>query len=229
MKHLVKIMLAFLLAFLALPAWAENENKQNDGDYVLQKTKFEVTYGNPAAPVVLTEYSSFTCPHCKNFHAQIIDKIMAPYIDTGMVYYVFRYFPLNNQALKASMLVQCLPDIEPKRLFVTALFKNQSEWAFVNTEQEFMKKIEAVAKANNIGTSGFADCTANENLADQLLKARAQASSKAHIRSTPTVFINKEKYVDNRQLEPFIAALDKVLLEDGYAVKTGMEEAREQK
>ncbi|MBU0908906.1 MAG: DsbA family protein, partial [Proteobacteria bacterium] len=206
----------------------ENENRQTDGDYVLQKTAFEVTYGNPAAPVVLTEYSSFTCPHCKNFHSQIIDKIMASYIDTGKVFYVFRYFPLNTQALKASMLVHCLPDIEQKRLFVATLFKTQSEWAFEDTEQQFMEKIEAVAKANNIDPSHFADCAADGNLADQLLKARAQAGNKAHIRSTPTVFINKERYVDNRQLEPFIAALDKALLKAGYAARTEREAAREQ-
>jgi protein-disulfide isomerase len=154
---------------------------------------------------------------------------MASYIDTDKVFYVFRYFPLNTQALKASMLVHCLPDIEQKRLFVNSLFKAQSEWAFEDTEQQFMEKIEAVAKANNIDNSHFADCAADGNLADQLLKARAQASNKAHIRSTPTVFINKERYVDNKQLTPFIAALDKALLEADSAAKTEMEEAREQK
>jgi len=227
MKQLTKIMMVLLLAVIAIPAWAENEERQSDAEFILQKTAFDVTYGNPAAPVVLTEYASFTCPHCKDFHSEIIDKIMAPYIDAGRVYYVFRPFPLNTTAVKASILVHCLPDVEQKRLFVTALFKTQSEWAYEETEEQFMEKIQDVAKANSIDTSHFAACAADANLADQMLKARAQAGSKAYVRSTPTVFINNEKYVDDMLLEPFTAALDLALQEAGTDRKPVMDEAKE--
>ena len=32
----------------------------------------------------MIEYASFTCPHCKNFHDTVYDKLKANYIDPGL-------------------------------------------------------------------------------------------------------------------------------------------------
>ncbi len=31
--------------------------------------------GDPNAPVEIVEYSSLTCPHCRNFHLNVLPKI----------------------------------------------------------------------------------------------------------------------------------------------------------
>ena len=41
--------------------------------------------GDPNAPVEIVEYSSLTCPHCRNFHLNVLPEIKKKYIDTGKV------------------------------------------------------------------------------------------------------------------------------------------------
>src|SRR5665213_3428934 len=50
--------------------------------------------GNPAAPVVIVEYSDFDCPFCKGFN-DTMHKIVSDYGAAGQVAWVFRNFPLT--------------------------------------------------------------------------------------------------------------------------------------
>ena len=41
----------------------------------------EMVLGSEDAPVVLIEYASFTCPHCRTFHDDSFLKLKKDYID----------------------------------------------------------------------------------------------------------------------------------------------------
>ena len=43
----------------------------------------EMTLGAKDAPIQMTEYASYTCPHCRTFHKDVFQKLKADYIDTG--------------------------------------------------------------------------------------------------------------------------------------------------
>ena len=69
-------------------------------------TKYEIAYsktneenflGRKDAKVVIIEYASMTCIHCANFHKDIYPKIKEKYIDTNIIKFVFRDFPLDKQ------------------------------------------------------------------------------------------------------------------------------------
>jgi len=49
--------------------------------------------GNPAAPVVIIEYSDFNCQYCKTFH-ETMHQIIANEGASGKVAWVYRHFPL---------------------------------------------------------------------------------------------------------------------------------------
>lgn len=51
--------------------------------------------GNPAAPVVIVEYSDFDCDFCKGFH-DTLHQIVANAGTNGKVAWVFRHFPLSE-------------------------------------------------------------------------------------------------------------------------------------
>lgn len=51
--------------------------------------------GNPAAPVVIVEYSDFDCDYCKGFH-ETLRQIIANEGAGGEVAWVFRQFPLTE-------------------------------------------------------------------------------------------------------------------------------------
>ncbi len=56
--------------------------------------------GNPAAPIVIVEYSDLECPFCKDFH-QTMRKIMDEYGTKGQIAWVFRNFPIASNHPKA--------------------------------------------------------------------------------------------------------------------------------
>ena len=61
-----------------------------------------VVLGQDKAPIKIKVFSSLTCPHCANFHINVIPKIKKEYIKTGKVQLIFIDFPLDQAAFNAS-------------------------------------------------------------------------------------------------------------------------------
>ena len=75
--------------------------------------------GRVDAPVTVVEYASFTCPHCADFHTQVLPAFKAKYIDTGKVRLVYRNLPTSpaNLAEAAAGVALCAA---PGRFFDVA-------------------------------------------------------------------------------------------------------------
>ena len=52
--------------------------------------------GSPDAPVTIEEFSDFQCPYCRLYVMQTLPLIKEMYIETGLVRYVVRDFPLTS-------------------------------------------------------------------------------------------------------------------------------------
>ena len=65
--------------------------------------------GSDKAKLTVVEYFSFTCPACGRFHTDVYPKLKEKYVDTGLVKFEFRDFPLDQWALRASALARCVP------------------------------------------------------------------------------------------------------------------------
>lgn len=65
--------------------------------------------GDENAPVKLIEFSDYQCPFCGRFYSQTLGEITTKYIDTGIVKYVVRDFPLSfhPQAQKSAEAAEC--------------------------------------------------------------------------------------------------------------------------
>lgn len=63
----------------------------------LNFTKGEPFRGDPAVPVVIEEFSSYQCPFCARYVRESYPQVVADYVETGKVLYIFRDFPLPNQ------------------------------------------------------------------------------------------------------------------------------------
>ena len=50
--------------------------------------------GDPRAPLVIIEYSDYECPACASFVRDTKPQLIAEYIETGKVYYLYRDNPL---------------------------------------------------------------------------------------------------------------------------------------
>lgn len=86
--------------------------------------------GNPAAKVVIVEYSDFDCEYCKNFD-ETLHQIIANAGTGGEVAWVYREFPLSEihpNALRNAEVAECAAHVAGNDAFwrfKTVLFNNQ--------------------------------------------------------------------------------------------------------
>ena len=102
---LIKIILFYLI--LSLKCYSDN-SESNDSLVVL---------GLDKAIVKIKVFSSLTCPHCANFHTEVVPEIKREYIDTGKVQLIFIDFPLDQVAFNASKILHCFDKKKTNDIF----------------------------------------------------------------------------------------------------------------
>lgn len=164
----------------------------------------EAVFGDPAAPITVIEYASMTCSHCGGFHNDTYKKVKAKYIDTGMVKFIFRPFPFDGAALRASMLSACSG---PSRYeaFTTVMFAQQSQWAASSDPIGELKKI---ARLGGMSGAAFDQCMQNEPLAQSIVESRQNGTKEFGINSTPSFIIEGKLYSGALSMEQFEEALE---------------------
>lgn len=174
--------------------------------------------GSKDAPVTVYDYSSLTCPHCANFHNDILPKVKENYIDNGKVRWVFRGFPLNEPALKGEMISRCAPKDQYSKL-QDLMYKNQQRWAFAENP---MSSLSMLVRLAGITDDMFLSCVNNTDLQAALLKKYQEEGEKFKINSTPTfVFNDGERTVSGvGSYEGFAYDLDTILKKKGALKET---------
>ena len=168
----------------------------------ISRTLGEVSIGCANAPIVIIEYSSFTCTHCADFHKKILPQLKN-YIDTCRVRYVMRNFPLDAFALKAAQLAYACGEKEYPRI-AEVIFKRQKEWIFSSNPEESLLHI---AKLCGISDEDADKCLKNQALIKDILNQRLEAQNSLNISTTPTFIINGKKiegYIPFEQMENYI-------------------------
>ncbi|MBI3516152.1 MAG: DsbA family protein [Proteobacteria bacterium] len=159
--------------------------------------------GKPDAPITIIEYASLTCPHCADFHKDIMPELKARYVETGKAKVVYRDYPLDQWALRAAMLARCAPE-DKYFSFLDVLFQQQVTWA---TARDQKAALERIAKLGGMTSSTFEACLANKSLEDAILAGSLKGQKEFDISGTPTVIVNGKK-IDTPHS---FADLDKIL------------------
>lgn len=161
--------------------------------------------GNPDAPITIVEYASMTCPHCAHFADDVLPELKKKWIDTGKAKLVLRDFPLDGEAVHASMIARCAP---PDRFyaFVDTFFADQSKWVTASDHQAALTRL---AGLGGMSKAQVDKCLADNALENQILNSRLVASKDLDVNSTPTFFVNGTKYTG----EPTVEAFNKLLSE----------------
>ena len=155
------------------------------------KTDEEFFLGNKDAKIVVIEYASMTCIHCANFHKEVYPKIKKNYIDTNKIKFIFRDFPLDKQALFASVLAKCAPK-DKYFNFVKLILTNQEKW--ISNDDTFMNKLRNIGKLAGLNENKINSCFKDEKLVDNIIRTRSIGEEKYNISSTPSLIINEKKY-----------------------------------
>lgn len=174
------------------------------------------TLGSPDAPVTLVEYSSLSCSHCAQFHAEVFPQIKAAYIDTGKVRFVFRHLPTSAPAMGAAMGALCAaPNDEGATTqgtgpdyfaLLDALFASQRDWAFTRAWRDKMKAHIPLTPA------ALEACLASPGLKAFVVGEVEKAGQDYAIDATPSFVVNGESVIRGAQdYATFAGALDAAL------------------
>jgi len=193
---LAKVILIYLLFCVSI-----NSSEQN------VKGKL-ITVGINDAPVIIKVFSSLTCPHCANFHMNVVPKLKK-YIDSGKVQIIFIDFPLDKAAFNASKLLHCL-DKKKQISFLDKIYKDQEKWISGSTIDEINNNLKKMVKSFGINNIEFDNCVNSDIIADRILNSRINAHKKYSIEATPTIVIN-EKKLKEASLKNIIKRIEKLI------------------
>ena len=167
------------------------------------ENKAVLSIGNQNAKVTVKVFSSLTCPHCANFHTKIFQKLRKNFIDEGKVKYQHHGFPLDLAALNAEKILGCVESNETKLKLLNELYENQGTWASGSDINSINEKIFKISNNYGLNNDKNKSCLNDQNLEDEILNERINASKKYSIEATPTIFINERKYSGQHNYEEF--------------------------
>ena len=169
-----------------------------------------VVLGNKEATVKIKIFSSLTCPHCADFHKNVVPKIKKNYVDLGKVQLIFIDFPLDLAALNASKILNC---IERKKQIdlLNIIYEKQNEWTSASNIEEINENLEKLVVKLGINYLNFDNCLNNEDIENKILSDRIEAQKKYSINSTPTIIINEKKFEGEANYKSIKKIIEKLI------------------
>ena len=197
-KFLIKILFFYSVIFLKVYA-----------DDLTKKTN-QVTLGNDDAPVKIKIFSSFTCPHCADFHINVLPEIKEKYLHNNKVQLIFIDFPLDQPAFNASKLLHCV-DKKKQLVFLDHIYERQQRWTSGSNLNEVNNNLKEIVKNLGMNSNQFEKCLNNDEIANKILEGRIEAQEKYSINSTPTVIINEKKLEGSVSFKNIKKKIEKII------------------
>jgi protein-disulfide isomerase len=162
-----------------------------------------LSMGDPAAPVIVEEYSDFQCPYCKQFSTDYEPAIVNDFITSGKVY--FKYIPfhlIGAESDAAAQAAYCAGDQNKFWEYHDILFANQTG---ENIGDFSDRRLTAFAEKLGLNMADFNSCYKSGKYLKQL-KLNNDAGTLAKVDGTPSFYVNGKK-VDPGSVYQTIAGL----------------------
>ncbi len=173
------------------------DNLEVVDDPLLDIQSAELFVGNKDAKVTIIDFASMSCPHCASFYSDAYDKLKEEYIDTGLVRFAYRDFPLNQGSLVAAAIAICRASELDEEVraqgyhnFVKKIYNSQNSWTL---SSDPLAKLIDIAVLDGMEKRNAVSCSKDKELHDEILKMRMLFAKRLQIESTPTFFINKKR------------------------------------
>ena len=215
--RLLLALLGLVLLTAAAPTrdWSAATTRTPAGAYLL---------GNPAAPLKLVEYGSYTCSHCAEFAVTSEAVLKGRMIRSGKVSLEYRHLLRDRMDLGAAILARCFGTRGFARASA-AIFATQQTWlpqiaAWAPAHPEVAQLGELAQARAYADASGLTELMKRRGLAPARIDAcfanRAEvdvvtamtAAAPADVQYTPSIFLNGEFQANMTwdRLEPILRA-----------------------
>lgn len=206
---------ALLTAAAPVRDWSTATRLLPNGAYVT---------GNPAAPLKLVEYGSYTCSHCAHFAAESRAVLRGRMIRSGKVSLEYRHLVRDRLDLGAVLLARCGGAARFEGAS-DAIFASQPvwlqrviDWQGAHPEVAQMAPaaqvrayvaaagLDATMKARGLGAARIAACLADRAETDRVVRMTADAP--IEVQGTPSFLLNGaiQPASDWARLEPILRA-----------------------
>ncbi|MBN1678698.1 MAG: thioredoxin domain-containing protein [Anaerolineae bacterium] len=160
--------------------------------------------GSADAPTLVEDFSSFACPHCRDFHDGpfngLLDEIAA-----GQVQFVFIPLPhIGMGANSAAKGALCAGEQGQFWEMHDVLFSWQEKFIFSTFNE---RRINKGARNLGLDADAFETCMNDDQVEQVLDWARAEFDRRG-LRGTPSFFIDGQRVQDYREFETIGASLD---------------------
>jgi protein-disulfide isomerase len=139
--------------------------------------------GDPDAAVILIEFSDFQCPHCRKHTLETFPLLLTEWVETGLVYYVFRDYPVDTAhpfARPAAEAGRCAAEQGRHVEFRRHLYENSKVLQPVFLPEH--------AKAVGLDVDDFERCIESERYAAEV-EADLTLARDLGIRGTPSFLV----------------------------------------
>lgn len=170
----------------------------------------ERAIGRADAPVTVIEFHSLTCGNCARFHNDIFPRIKAEFIETGLVRFLLRDFPLDRAALDAAVMVHCAG---PDRFapLLSLVYAQKEDWAHAPEPRAILRRYAGLAA---LAAPQLDACWSDPAFARAVLQMRLDGEREHGVNATPSFLIGGRLHRGVLTFEQF-AALVRPLLPAG--------------
>ena len=173
--------------FMINVACAGNSNILQEKNALFRLQPTDNYLGDKSADIILLEYSSLTCPHCKTFHDEVLPHLKKEYIDKGKVLYIYRDYIMNQPSLIGSQLSYCSGNYFK---YLEMFFTAQEQWLI---ETDHKQALVNLAKAHGMSEEKIKSCFADKSMEEFLYNRSFKANNLLQVNKTPTFFLNAQE------------------------------------
>jgi protein-disulfide isomerase len=168
--------------------------------------------GSDSAKVEISEYADYQCPFCADFASIQFPAIRQQLIQTGLVRWRFRDFPLNMHphSRVAAHAVACADEQGKFWEMHDQLFNQQDQWNGQATSRP-KGKFQEYAKAIGLNVDRWEACY-DARKYDPRIKANEQMAVKRGASQTPTFVIGNKMIGGAISFDHFKALVDSALV-----------------
>lgn len=149
--------------------------------------------GSPSAPVEITEYADFQCPACGSFDVLQWDVVKRQLVDSGLVRWRYRDFPLDQvhrHARLAAHAAACANEQGKFWEYKAVVYQRQGDWS---VQSSAAGTFHDMAVATGLDGGKFDTCMGSKKFAGRI-EASLQEGIKLGVPSTPTFLIDGRLY-----------------------------------
>lgn len=171
--------------------------------------------GNPNAKVTIVNFDDFQCPFCSRMHATLFENVFKDYADRIKV--IYKDYPLieiHPWAMHAAIDGNCLGEQNSPAYwdFADYIHANQKLMAGKSQEDAFQNLdnfAKEQAQKHQLDANKLQACMQKQDQA--VVRASMAEGDKLGVDSTPTMFINGERFTGAVPEEELRSALDRAL------------------